>query len=80
LKKDQPEGDLKEEIALNEKIRILEKEIGTLTEKLDAMSSDLKEISDLKNEIKGLKLFFSRIHPEFKTKFPGIMEKIFKKK
>jgi hypothetical protein len=71
---------LKEETALNEKIGILEKEIGTLTEKLDAMSKDLKEISDLRNEIKGLKMFFGRIHPEFKTKFPEIMEKVFKKR
>ena len=74
------EKGLKEETFLKEKIRILEKEIATLTEKLDEMSRDLKEIGDLKNEIKGLKLFFGRIHPEFKTKFPGIMEKVFKKK
>ena len=71
---------MKEETALNDKIRILEKEIGTLTEKLDAMSKDLEEISDLKSEIKGLKLFLGRIHPEFKTKFPEIMEKVFKKR
>lgn len=71
---------MKEEIALNEKIKLLEKEIVTLTEKLDAMSKDLKEISDLRSEIKGLKLFFGRIHPEFKTKFPEIMEKVFKKR
>jgi len=79
LKKLREKG-LKEETFLKEKIRILEKEIATLTEKLDEMSRDLKEIGDLKNEIKGLKLFFGRIHPEFKTKFPGIMEKVFKKK
>ena len=71
---------MKEETSLNEKIRILEKEIATLTEKLDEMSRDLKEIGDLKNEIKGLKLFFGRIHPEFKTKFPEIMEKVFRKR
>ena len=51
---------MKEEIVLNEKIKLLEKEIVTLTEKLDAMSKDLKEISDLRSEIKGLKLFFGR--------------------
>jgi hypothetical protein len=74
------EETLKEETALSEKIKILEKEIGTLTEKLDTVSRDLKEISDLRNEIKGLKLFFGRIHPEFKTKFPQIMEKVYRKK
>ena len=71
---------MKEEMALREKIRLLEKEIGTLTEKVDAMSRDLKEMGDLKSDIKGLKLFFGRVHPEFKTKFPAIMEKVFRKK
>jgi hypothetical protein len=33
-------------------------------------------MSDLRDEIKGLKLFLGRIHPGFKTEFPGIMEKV----
>lgn len=71
---------MKEEIVLKEKIRLFEKEIDTLTDTVEAMSKNLREIDDLKNEIKGLKLFFSRVHPEFKSKFPEIMQKIYKKK
>jgi len=36
-------------------------------------------IEDLKNEIKGLKVFIGRAYPEFKSKFPEIMQKVFKK-
>jgi hypothetical protein len=71
---------LKEEIILEEKIKLLERELLTLTEKLEAVNAGLKEIEDLKNEIKGLKLFIGREYPEFKNRFPEIMEKIFKKK
>lgn len=70
---------MKEEIILEEKIKLLERELVTLTEKLDAVNTALKEIEDLKNEIKGLKVFIGRAHPEFKSKFPEIMQKIFKK-
>jgi hypothetical protein len=65
---------------LKEKLNLLEKELGTLTDTLEKLRKDLKEIEDLKNEIKGLKLFLGRINPDFKTKFPEIMQKVYKKK
>lgn len=68
---------MKEERGLKERVNLLEKELATLTEKLEDMESALKEISDLKLEIKGLKLFLGREHPEFKSQFPGIMKKIY---
>ena len=71
---------MKEEIIMQDKIKLLEKEIGTLTDKLDKINKDLKEIDDLKNKIKGLKLFLGRTHAEFKTQFPEIMQKVHKKK
>ena len=70
---------MKEEIILEEKIKLLERELVTLTEKLEAVNTALKEIGDLKNEIKGLKVFIGRAYPEFKSKFPEIMQKVFKK-
>jgi len=70
---------LKEEIIMEEKIKLLERELVTLTEKLEAVNAALKEIGDLKHEIKGLKLFLGRAYPNFKNKFPEIMQKIFKK-
>jgi predicted nucleic acid-binding Zn-ribbon protein len=71
---------VKEEIVSKEQIKLLEKELGTLTDKLEKLNKDLREIEDLKSEIKGLKLFLGRAHPEFKAKFPEIMEKVYKKR
>jgi hypothetical protein len=70
---------LKEERELRERVNLLEKELVMLTEKLEEMSASLKEIEDLELEIKGLKLFLGRAYPEFKSKFPEIMKKIYKK-
>jgi hypothetical protein len=71
---------LKEEILLKEKINLLEKELLTLTEKVETMSKSLKDIDDLNNEIKGLKMFIGGVHPELKSKLPELMRKIFKKR
>jgi len=68
-----------EETVLRGKLKLLEKEIETVTEKLESLGKDLKGMEDLKHEIKGLKLFLGRVHPEFKTKFPEIMQKVYKK-
>jgi pyruvate formate-lyase activating enzyme-like uncharacterized protein len=70
---------LRKEIIIEEKIKLLERELLTLTEKLEVFNASLKEIEDLKHEIKGLKIFIGREHPDFKGKFPEIMQKIFKK-
>jgi hypothetical protein len=70
---------VKEERASKERINLLEKELATLTEKLEETSASLKEIEDLKLDIKGLKLFLGRTYPEFKSKFPEIMKKIYKR-
>lgn len=69
---------MKEERILNEKIRLFEKELATLTEKIEKMGALLKETGDLKRQIDGIKLFLVRMHPEFKSQFPEIMKKIFK--
>jgi len=74
------EGPLKEEIVLNEKIRLLDREVVTLTEKLDAISKTLKEMEDLKKEISALKMFLGRVHPELKSELPEIIKKLFKKR
>lgn len=67
---------MKEEIILKEKIRLLEKEIGTLAEDLAGCNAAIKDLADLSLDIKGLKLFLGRVHPEFKKEFPEIVEKI----
>jgi len=73
-------GALKEEKILKERINLLEKEIATLTDLIERLHLQIKESADVKNDIKGLKLFLGRSDPEFKKKFPEIMQKIYKKK
>ena len=70
---------MKEERMLSEKIKLLEKELTILTEKVEKAGALLKETGDLKRQIDGIKLFLVRMHPEFKSQFPEIMKKIFKK-
>ena len=70
---------MKEERILKDRLKLLEKEIATLTDQLERINAHVKEFADLKNELKGLKLFLGRLDPEFKKKFPEIMQKIYKK-
>ncbi len=70
---------MKEERVLKERINLLEKELVILTDKFEEMSAYAKEIEDLKLELKGLKLFLGREYPEFKSKFPEIIKKIYKR-
>lgn len=73
------EGPLKEETALKEKIKLLDREMITLTDKLDALSKTLKDMEDIKKEIKAIKLFLGRVHPELKSELPEITKKLFRK-
>lgn len=69
---------MKEEFALKEKMKLIEKEIITLTEKIERLEKDIAIIEELKNEVKALKLYLNRINPDFKSKYPEIIKKIFK--
>jgi hypothetical protein len=69
---------LKEELALKEKIKIIEKEIITLTEKIEVLEKLCANLEELKNEVKALKLYLNRINPGFKNEFPKIVKKVFK--
>lgn len=67
---------MKEEKYLKERLSLLEKEISTITEKIDGLISVLKDLEEIKQEIKGIKLFLGRVHPDFKNQFPDIMKKL----
>ncbi len=67
---------MKEEKYLKERLSLLEKEISTLTEKIDGLISVLKDLEEIKQEIKGIKLFLGRVYPDFKNQFPDIMKKL----
>ncbi len=62
---------MKEEKVVKEKFDLSEKELNTLTEKLEGMDTALRGLDDLRLETKGPKLFFGRVHPEFTTQFSG---------
>lgn len=67
---------MKEIIALQERLTLMEQELKTLTDKVTKIELSLKELDDFKLEIKGLKVFLGRVHPEFKAQFPDIIKKL----
>ena len=67
---------MKEEIILNEKIGLVEREIRTLAERLAGLEKSLKALGDLEKEMKAIKLFLGRHYPEFKKEYPAIIEKV----
>jgi len=71
---------VKKEINAQERVKLLEKELATLTDQIESLNRNVVELKDLRNEIKGLKLFLGRVYPEFKTWFPEIMQKVYKNK
>lgn len=67
---------MKDIIILQERLNLAEQELKTLTEKIDKIEGCLKEMDDLKLEMKGLKIFLGRIHPDFKSQMPDIIKKL----
>ncbi|HUO76142.1 MAG TPA: hypothetical protein VMU21_01070 [Thermodesulfovibrionales bacterium] len=67
---------MNQEKHLKEKIALIEKELATITDLADELSDALKDVEDLKLELKGLKVFLGRMHPEFKGHFPEILRKV----
>lgn len=67
---------MKEIILLQEKLALVEKEVNTLTEKVSKIEGSLKEIDDLRMELKALKVFLGRVYPDFKAQLPDILKKI----
>jgi hypothetical protein len=69
----------KREIVLEEKINLIEREMATLTRRVEELAACLREFEDLRLEIAGLKLFLGREYPGFKSEFPGIVRKVSRK-
>jgi hypothetical protein len=67
---------MKEERILQERIKLLEKEVQTLTVEIQKLSAVLSLYQELSTEIKGIKLFLGRVYPEFKSQFPEILRKL----
>lgn len=67
---------MKNEREMADRFSLIQKELATLTERHEEKQAAISAVEDLKNEIRGLKLFRSRVYPEFKIEFPEIMGKI----
>ncbi len=67
---------MKEEIILKENIKLLEKEIETLTERLRGLERAISEFKDMDVEIKALKLYLSKKDPRFKEQYPEFVKKV----
>lgn len=60
-----------------ERVRILEKALGNLGDALRKRDLALDgDISEIKAELKALKLYLSRSVPEFKKQYPEIRRKV----
>jgi hypothetical protein len=70
---------MKEDKISQASFNLIQKELMTLTEKLEKTTISMKKMDDLELEIKGLKVFLSRLHPDFSKQFPDIMKKVVKK-
>lgn len=67
---------MKEEIAIKESLKLIEQELKTVADKLQELDTELKNLSEIKSEIKAIKLFLGRVYPDFKERFPDILKKI----
>ncbi len=67
---------MKDIIILQERLTLVEQELKTLTEKVDGLAKAAAEAEYLKEEIRALKVFIGRVHPDFKSQFPEIIKKI----
>lgn len=64
------------EKVLNDRVKLLEQELATLTEKCERLEGAVAGLEDLKKQVNALKLFIGRRHSEFKKEFLEIFEKI----
>ncbi len=67
------------EVAIEEKLRMLEKELDILTQQVDHLQLDLKErVDGVKIELTTVKVLMSGMFPEFKTRYAEVKAKIAK--
>ncbi len=65
------------EVAIQERIRLMEKEMDLLGESMDRIKMDLKEqVATLRIELDTLKAFLTQVYPEFKTQYPRIKKMV----
>ena len=51
---------MKEEIELRERLKMVERELGTLVDELQKLEKEMKEMKEMKDELKAIKLFLGK--------------------
>ncbi|HXY61397.1 MAG TPA: hypothetical protein VEJ22_00560 [Nitrospirota bacterium] len=60
-----------------ERLKIQEKALSNMSDMIKKHEAEVaEEISDIKSELKAIKLFLARSIPEFKKQFPEIQRKL----
>lgn len=67
---------IRDELILRDRIDLLEKELAASAAKIEELSRALQEFKDIEAELRALKLYLGRLHPEFKKEFPEILKKL----
>jgi len=67
---------MKEEIVLKEKLKLVEQELVTLVDKLAELEKEIREMREIRDELKAIKLFLGKEYPDFKSRFPELLKKI----
>ncbi len=70
---------MKDEKIMNDRLRLIEKELSTLSEAFDRLEKSVAEMDDLKAEVKALKIYLGKMEPKFKKEFLSAMTKVTKK-
>jgi len=64
-------------IASEERLKIQEKALSNMSDAIRKYESEVaEELSDIRSELKAIKLFLARNNPEFKKEFPEIQRKV----
>ena len=67
---------MKEEIVLKEKLKLVEQELVTLVDKLAELEKEIREMREIRDELKAIKLLLGKEYPDFKSRFPELLKKI----
>lgn len=70
---------MKEEKIVNDRLKLIEKELSTLSDAIDRLEAGIASLEDVKDEIKALKVCMGRLQPKFKDEFLSAMKKVTEK-
>ena len=70
---------MREEKVLNERLKLIGKELATLSEAFERVDKSLSEFQDMQEEFRALKVCLGKLQPEFGKEFLSAMKKVARK-